>query len=495
MNSVYQVLLIGLTQAELGVGRHPLIGGSDVELDIVAAPSAQSARALLTSAERWDLILCDAGRFFDLQIDQRMAESAAKLMASVVLLRGQGSQLSAADAGVRGCADVVTHGDREHLQMVAARELAAGAARKQLAKLRSAGGTGKEGIALARLRDFRDSAEEGHADIGADRPAPAPPSDTVEGPGPTHRAGMGAGRRQKETSSAVAEFLDTISVGGDDGMAVMPELTDDIVRQRIEAGGLMFEYQPIVALKGQPNEQAMFEVLLRLRNEHGLALPPRRFFPAVARNQWLGQLDLWVFRRALPILRRMQETKPIPTSFYINLSQDTLGEPNILDAILGTIADTLIRPGSLVVEVRKGCLDEADGLDRLVKQLTVQGHTLSLEEFAPEDCMLLDEYPGRFPQVKLNFATLEHALSDQEADKALRRAVLCAHNQGAKVIGMAVDNAPLLTRLYDLDVDFIQGHFVSMPHAQLVYPDLHKIEVEPNLPFAPLQARPANEPS
>jgi EAL domain-containing protein (putative c-di-GMP-specific phosphodiesterase class I) len=431
MSAVYQILCVGLTEAELGLGDGPVMG--DAELDVVVASDALSVKGLFAHPERWDLVFCDGSRFYDLGLDRCLADAAGRLGASVVLLRQPGNQLSPAEAAARGCADVVGRGDREHLRAVTTRELSAAAARKQLAALLSAGASASAGVAIARLRDFSAGAD------GSQQAGAAP---------------------------------------GGEGDLPTPPIGDEAVKRRIEAGGLTLEYQPIVSLRGQREQRAMFEVLLRLKDASGQAMPPRRFFPAATRNHWLAPLDVWVFKRALPVLAHMQATKPIPASLYVNLSPETLSVPTMLDTILDDIDKAEIRPGSLVVEVRKESFNEPASMRLLAERLAENGHRLLLESFSPELCKPLGQRAGWFRSVKLDATLISKVEAGEIEGQVLRRCVLCAHNNGVTVIGMAVDSEPALARLYDLGVDYIQGHFVSLPYAQLVYPDLHTIQVD-----------------
>ncbi len=479
MNAIHQVLCVGVRPGELGIGDAALL--AKVELDYMIAPDAPAAKALLMRPERWDLLLCDAARFYDLAMDRRLVECADRLTASVVLLRAPFSLLTPADAAARGAADVVAYGDREHLAAVAARELAAGSARKQLRQLQQQGADGKRRVSVAKITDLSSTAVKQDA---AARGGPAPVAEHAQ----VRAGGDPLGGTPPIDAGAVREFTDSVSVGDTGATPTLPELDDEMVRSRIEAGGLTLEYQPIVPLSKLGEQWALFEVLSRLRDENGLVLPPRRFFPAIARNQWLGHLDLWVFRRALPILARVQETNRMPTRFYINLSPTTLSEPAIVQAILDAVDKANIRPESLVIEIRNESLDAPETLAPLAECLGQHGHKMLLEEFGSEDCPRLGRHLKWLTQVKLDTRLLEQLEAGKIKQSDARRVVLCAQNNGVKVIGMAVDNAALLARLYDIGVDYIQGHFVSMPYGQLVYPDVHDIEVTagPLFPAAPL---------
>jgi hypothetical protein len=319
MNAIIEVICYGSDPSGLGVGARPQL--SDQAMEFSVATDRPSVRQAFSRPERWDPILCRSTADYDLGIDRWLAETAGALLAPMILVRPPATQLSPAEAARRGAADIVNHSDREHLEMVMARELACLRLRREL-RQRDGGGPLKS-VTLPKISNYGRSA-------------------------PQMRLGdqwdIGAGSPDETDANGVA--VDTLLAD-----AVPEKMDDQRVKELIEKGGLTLEYQPIVALHQEDPRAGMFEALLRLRADDGRLLPPGRFFAAAGRNRWLGRMDLWVLRRALPTLARMQATAAEQTRLFINLSADTLAVPHVVDAVLETIAVSTIRPDSLILEV------------------------------------------------------------------------------------------------------------------------------------------------
>ncbi len=448
MNSIIEVLCLGFDPSGLGVGTRPQL--SDQELEFSVAMDRPSVRQAFARPERWDLILCRSTAYYDLGIDRWLAETAGALLAPMILVRPPATQLSPAEAAKRGAADIVNHGDREHLEMVMARELASLRLRRELHQ-RNDGGP-RTSVVLPLISDYGRSALQTHAGDHSDTDAES-----------THGT---------ETSN-----LEGQTTFGD---LVPPEMDDQRVKDLIEQGGLTLEYQPIVALHQEDTRAGMFEALLRLRGEDGRLLPPGRFFPAAGRHRWLGRMDLWVLRRALPILARMQASAAEQTRLFINLSAETLAVPQVVDAVLETIAASKIRPGSLTLEVQRSALmQESEALSRLRTTMQQGKHGILMEQFNAGDCDLLRDNLGWVTHVKLDKPLILGLATGHIHREAVQKVIRCARNNGVKIIALAVDNAEILPDLYALGVDYIQGHFVSMPYEELVYPDVFNIELEP----------------
>lgn len=472
-----EVLCIGVEPSGLGVGARPEL--ADVELGFTVATDRASLQEALAEPTRWDALICPGTAFYDLGVDRALAAAKDALDASLIMVYPPTSALSPAEAARRGAADCVMHGDREHLQMVLARELATAALRKELRAIHKPEGSRRGGVVLPKISDHRPNTagpEETSQPTSQSIPRPTTQSTTQSTtrptPKPTTRPAA-AGERSPAVDVVPAKRTKEPDVSAF-------ERDDRHIKQLIDAGGLTLEYQPIVPLNYDGARQgAMFEALLRLRDENGELLAPGTFFPAAGRHQWLGRLDLWVFRRALPILARIQTSPSEATRLFINLSTETLAAPMAIDAIIDTIAAANIQQGSLTVEIKRDLLAlEADAFDRLKDVLRKHGHGLLLEHVSLDDTALLQRHADSLTHIKLEPNLIQDLASGAVSDSELRTLIEISRDHGLNVIALAVDNADILPSLYMLGVDAVQGYFISRPYKELVYPDVFNVDVE-----------------
>lgn len=339
MHATIEVLCLGFDPSGLGVGARPRL--PDHEMAFTTATDRPSVRQAFARPERWDLLLCRSTAYYDLGIDRWLAESAGVLLAPMILVRPPATQLSPAEAARRGAADIVNHGDREHLEMVMARELACLRLRKELDARKATGAS--TAVVLPKISDYGRFAPR----TDAKHRSRVPAAPTVDGDlgDPWH-------------DTAVLE-------------PVPEEMDDQRVKALIECGGLTLEVQ------------------------------------------------------------------------------------------------------------RNALRHESEALSRLRATLKQHKHGLLMEQFNAADCDLLRDNLDWVTHVKLDRALLQDlALADINRE-ILHKLVHCARNHGVKIIALAVDNAEILPELYALGVDYIQGHFVSMPYEELVYPDVFNVDMGP----------------
>ena len=413
-----EVLLVGRDSESALTG--PLTRSDGTPLLLTRAGDRPGVHQAMRRPERWSLILCDADAFYGLALARQLAERHHDLDASVVLLRAAGSSLSPAEALGRGAADLVHHGDREHLAAVIERELANADTRRRLRRLRLAGAADTGVLLMTRIADYgRPPAPAG------DEPAPMPATAGIE---------------------------------------------DTQIKELIEGGGLTLAYQPILPLADRPGAPALFEVLLRLRDARGATLLPAQFFPAAERHRWLGRLDLWVFRRVLPLLAGLQ-ADAADIGLFLNLSPATLDTPEVGGPLVETVSGAALKPGSLTIELTRAALAvESEGLARLCTALRSRHHGLLVERLQAGDEGLIQTHAEHLSHAKLDPDLVAAAAQDADARAGMQHLVRCAQNHGVRTIAAGLENGDLLPLLYDLGVDQVQGRFIARPGEQLLYP-------------------------
>lgn len=435
MAKVKQILCIHPEPAELCIGA--LLNRLGIAVDLTEASSSEALRLAINQPQWWDLILCDAASYYDLDVAGSLNQIKDRLDASLVLLKSPESQLSPAEGYRRGAADVLLRGDLDHLLMVCERELKNGALRKRVRHLlyssAYAGAETSGALVVATITDLSKKLKSKQADLLLDEPYQV----------------LGAGSFAAQTR----------------------------IKSLIDAGGLILEYQPIISFKTNEEHRNMFETLVRLKDESGRLLLPESFLPIIAAAGWMGKVDLWIVRQALAILEEIQSGGAPDAVLFVNIATETLLSEQMVRAIGAFVSAAPLAPGSIVIEVHKTAFKEApEALSRLAAMLRVKRHGLLVEDAKLDDGAFLESHRGLVTHVKLDRATTQGLVEGAASQKALNAFVACAHQEGVRVIALAVDHAALLPMLFGAGVDAIQGNFMSMPYEGLVYPSVQRIE-------------------
>jgi EAL domain-containing protein (putative c-di-GMP-specific phosphodiesterase class I) len=91
---------------------------------------------------------------------------------------------------------------------------------------------------------------------------------------------------------------------------------------------------------------------------------------------------------------------------------------------------------------------------------------------------LLEEHGQSLTHIKLDPALIQALAAGAVSEADVRDLISIARDHGIKVIALAVESADILPHLYAVGVNAIQGHFISMPYEELVYPDVFSISLQ-----------------
>lgn len=433
MSKAKQILCIDPEPSDLRIAA--LLNRKGIAVDLTEVSSRESLRGALERPNWWDLILCDGESVEGLGVETAILPFRDELDASLVLVKAAESPLSMQQGHRLGAADLVVRDAIEHLLMVCERELQSCALRKELRVLRRTAGLLDQGapqsVVLATIHDLSRTARPGKDD--------APP-----------------------TTAALGES---------------PAADQARIRALIDAGGLTLEFQPIISLSTHEEHRSMFETLVRLKDDTGKLLMPYEFLPVLESAGWMTKIDLWILRRALATLQEMQEGGAQDAVLFINVATETLSSEVTAKALAAFISAARLARGSIVIEVRKSAFSDArSALERFARSLQAKNHGLLIEDAGVEDCAFLAEHRDLITHVKLERTMTQGLVERRIPQEAVNALVQCAKKEGMRVIALAVDNAELLPMLAAAGVDAIQGHFVSMPYRNLMYPSIQRVE-------------------
>jgi diguanylate cyclase (GGDEF)-like protein/PAS domain S-box-containing protein len=232
------------------------------------------------------------------------------------------------------------------------------------------------------------------------------------------------------------------------------------IRQALEEDGLVLHWQAIVDLA--TGRASHGELLLRMRSGEKL-VPPGEFLGAAERLGLIHDIDRWVVRRAIDLLRHHQAPGGLPVS--VNLSGESVaGDPDLLGLIERELAATGVDPSQLIFEVTETAaianILEARDFAIGVRDL---GCRLALDDFGTGfgSFYHLKHLPVDYLKIDREFV---HNLPHSGVDQRLVRSIVdVAQSLRIRTVAESVGDDPTIGLLRDLGVDYIQGFHVGEP--------------------------------
>jgi len=246
---------------------------------------------------------------------------------------------------------------------------------------------------------------------------------------------------------------------------------DEQWRRQIEAAlendRFHLVYQPIVSLAG--NEQELYEVLVRMRNEEGEDIPPGQFIPVALQTGLMGQIDRWVIGHALTKLAEHRRNEH-DTRFFIKLSSQSLEDEELPLWINEQLKNERLQSDAIVLEIaEKNASEYLKQSKALVKALAALKCKTSLEHFGgmANSFQLLKHLPVDY--LKIDGSFIHNLMANEDNQAMVKSIVELTQSLNKQCIAEFVEDASSLTMLFQFGVDFIQGYFLQAPHDELDY--------------------------
>lgn len=227
----------------------------------------------------------------------------------------------------------------------------------------------------------------------------------------------------------------------------------------LERNELALFAQPILSLH-EPDTIAMAEVLVRLREDEEVMLPPGGFLPLFDHFRLAPRLDRWVARQAVSWLAQ----SPRVRSLAINIAAQTLTDPDFLRALADELARAKLTPAALVLEIREqDALERTQAVTAFAAAARGMGCRLTLDGFGRRSVSLSPLETIRPDFVKVDGAIMRSLQTSSSARNKLGAIVGIAKAIRAAVIGGWVESAENLDQLRASGAQFAQGFHIQVP--------------------------------
>ena len=218
---------------------------------------------------------------------------------------------------------------------------------------------------------------------------------------------------------------------------------------------------PIAGLRS--DSILMYDLLVRMIDEQGKSVLPSEFIPAAQRNNMMKNIDRWMLAAAVDFCQNGDADR-----VFVRLSRQSITDASTGSWMQQKLDEDGFDCSRLVVQIpERDCAKHIKQTRGLVKQLRKLGVGFAIEHYGVDTrrFQILDMLKPDY--IKIDGELLHSLMTDESMQAAVSAIVDAAGERHIKTIAERVENANAMAVLFQLGLDFMQGHYVHEPEVVL----------------------------
>jgi len=231
------------------------------------------------------------------------------------------------------------------------------------------------------------------------------------------------------------------------------------IRGALENDEFELMVQPIVRLEDRSTKH--YEILLRLRGEGGQLISPSQFIPIAERSGQILQIDRWVLKNSLLLLREIQDHG---ISLSVNLSGNSLHDDELHQYLSDQLHASGANPNQLILEITEtAAVTDFSTARGVLKRIRDLGCYTALDDFGVGFSSF--HYLGMLPVdfIKVDGSFIQSLTTSSESRVIVKAISDIARGFGKSAIAEFVDHEATITLLREYGIAYGQGYHLGKP--------------------------------
>jgi diguanylate cyclase (GGDEF)-like protein/PAS domain S-box-containing protein len=227
--------------------------------------------------------------------------------------------------------------------------------------------------------------------------------------------------------------------------------------------------QTIVPAYADDGTGPRMEVLVRMTDDFGNEVLPAEFMRAAERHKLMRLLDRWVVQTTFTAVGRGIIALTDRHSIAINISGQTLGDPQFLEFVVECLDRTGALPTQICFEIsEEAVIANLEQARRFVGVLHGMGCQFAIDDFGSGVASF-----SNLRNLPLDYLKIDGSLTQNLARDSVNQAMVAAMIKLArslkfKVIAEQVEEDSAADAVRRMGVDFLQGYAISRPKPLMV---------------------------
>lgn len=226
-------------------------------------------------------------------------------------------------------------------------------------------------------------------------------------------------------------------------------------------------FQPIISLRGSDEEY--YEVYLRMIDESGNEISPGHFLEAASTMSASTKIDRWVILESIKMLSQ-HRAKGNKTKLIVNIGRQSLCDESLIPWLAVAFKAAKLTADSIVFQAQEidvtnhlnAAKNFSEGLVKLKTSFAISNFGCSLNPFNT-----LSHVPATMIKVDGSFTT--DIQNNNESPETLIQLIEKLNGESKITLVPFVENASVLSTLWQAGAHYIQGHYLQEPSHGMTY--------------------------
>ena len=226
-------------------------------------------------------------------------------------------------------------------------------------------------------------------------------------------------------------------------------------------------FQPIISLRGSDEEY--YEVYLRMIDPDGNVVSPNQFLDIAEEISASTRIDRWVILESIKMLAE-HRNKGNKTKLIVNISRHSICDETLLPWLGVAFKAAKLPADAIVFQASEvdvtnhlnAAKSFSEGLNKMKTQFAICNFGCSLNPFNT-----LKHITSGF--IKIDGSFTKDIQSNNESPETLINLISKLHAENKITIVPFVENASVLSTLWQAGAHYIQGHYLQEPTHQMSY--------------------------
>lgn len=237
------------------------------------------------------------------------------------------------------------------------------------------------------------------------------------------------------------------------------------LKEGLEQDQMLPHFQPIY--DNRLNRITKYECLVRMQDAEQGVIAAGQFIGVAGRLRLNRQITRVMIEKSFAAFAQA------PYEFSINLSYADVVDPEILDLIMGQLAQLDIGPRVIFEILESDGIDNYEDVLHFIEQVKPYGCKIAIDDFGTGYSNFAHLLKLNIDIIKIDGSLIRHLDEDPTAVQVARGIVQFAHSLGIKTVAEFVHNEAVQKQVAALGIDFSQGGYFSMPRPDLMPVESH----------------------